>query len=892
MKPTAVKIHVLILGCIAVLLLIQSLHTREFDAEKPTRIHRLTEELSQLDTKSEQSMLQIYSRSMFDYDSITTNVGQMQGVLDRLSTELSSEELFHKELEALKASVAIQQDGANEFKSTFSILSNSMRYLPTLVSQLQKERPELAPWLARLKSDIFHWRLYPDNQQVHDRIIKASGQLESLGLKKLSQHVQLILDNAPRVAVAMDAVVNCGTSENSHQLSVIYEQYFTNKVQENQMDQLLLIVLGVVLLLYLLLLLYFRQHDAIRLSESENRFHLLFDLIPDGVGVHQDGCWIYCNPAFVKMFGAQLDTELIGTAVVDRVDVDLRERVAERIKRENEEMRAAPLMLQKNLRIDGTCFFGEVEGIPFVEGDKLLTMTVIRDVSRRVEAERQSRQLTAAVEHTAETIIVTDLDSKILYANPAFERLTGYGADEVTGCDIRMLRDGELDPEIYDDIMVWVNSGKSWIGELPLKTKSGELLTAERSIAPIRDDNGVVVNHVTAMRDITEEKHRIQQLEHTQRLESLGILAGGIAHDFNNILTAVMGNAALAGRSLDDTSPAKAFLSRIEASTQRASELCKQMLAYSGKGKFAIKPIDLSALVEEMARLMEVSIEKNVVIKYHLADHLPAVEADEAQLQQVILNLITNANEAIGSKNGVISFSTGVMHADQLYLKQTYTEDDLPEGSYVFIEVSDTGCGMDAEVLERIFDPFFTTKFTGRGLGMSAVLGIVRGHRGALRVYSEVGQGTTFKMLLPVSSRDVLADEKHGHVDGGWRASGTMLVVDDEETIREIACLMLEDLGFKTLSAEDGVAGLEMYRQHQQDIVGVLLDMTMPRMDGKECFRELRRVNPDVKVMLSSGYNEQDATSRFVGQGLAGFIQKPYSPEALSEKIEAMFNSQ
>ncbi|MDQ6954087.1 MAG: response regulator [Mariprofundaceae bacterium] len=400
------------------------------------------------------------------------------------------------------------------------------------------------------------------------------------------------------------------------------------------------------------------------------------------------------------------------------------------------------------------------------------------------------------------------------------------------------------------------------------------------------DADGKPIRSVGTIQDITEKSTIAAKMEHSQRLESLGVLAGGIAHDFNNILTIIMGNASLAGRSLEVTSPAKKSLSNIETAAERAADLCKQMLAYAGKGKFIVRHINLSELVRDMARLVDVSIEKNVLIKFYLADNLPAVEVDIAQMQQIILNLITNASEAIGKKSGIISFSTGVMNIDNTYLSGLYSSDTLPEGRYVFIEVSDTGCGMDPSTIGKIFDPFFTTKFTGRGLGMSAVLGIVRGHQGGIRVYSELGKGTTFKILLPAtdtisSSRDDSIEAKKDE-----HMQGKILVVDDEETIREVAVLMLEKIGFSSLTATDGVHALEVYRVHQHEITGVLLDMTMPKMDGKECFRELRRIRPDVKVILSSGYNEQEATSQFVGQGLAGFIQKPYSMETLMKVMK------
>jgi CheY-like chemotaxis protein len=268
---------------------------------------------------------------------------------------------------------------------------------------------------------------------------------------------------------------------------------------------------------------------------------------------------------------------------------------------------------------------------------------------------------------------------------------------------------------------------------------------------------------------------------------------------------------------------------------------------------------------------------------------LPAIEADESQLQQVILNLITNANEAIEDKSGVISLTTGMMYADSEYLLSTYTNTALPEGRYVYLEVSDTGCGMDSKTIARIFDPFFTTKFTGRGLGMSAVIGIVNSHRGALKVYSEIDRGTTFKVLFPASNKEAFLTPEKLDISDHWQGHGTVLIIDDEETIREVAAIMLEDMGFKTLSAPDGKEGVAVYQQHQSEIACVLLDMTMPRMDGAACFSQLRKINPDVQVILSSGYTEQDATPDFIGKGLAGFIQKPYTPEALQEKLQTIF---
>lgn len=397
----------------------------------------------------------------------------------------------------------------------------------------------------------------------------------------------------------------------------------------------------------------------------------------------------------------------------------------------------------------------------------------------------------------------------------------------------------------------------------------------------------VIGRDISEEKRLSAEKQRIEdQLLHAQKLESMGVLAGGIAHDFNNILTAIIGNADLALMRLNPESPVLENLHRIEKAAGRASELAKQMLAYSGKGRFVIESIDLNRLVEEMLHMLEVSISKKAILRLNLHKPLPTVDADATQLRQIIMNLVINASEAIGDKSGVIAITSGCMECDRNYLKDVWLDENLLDGLYVFLEIADTGCGMDKETMAKIFDPFFTTKFTGRGLGMAAVLGIVRGHKGAIKVYSEPGKGSSFKILLPAGSRpEEIFTSNNGNRQ--WKGSGTVLLVDDEETIRALGSEMLRELGFQVLTAEDGKHALEVFRQHE-DIACVILDLTMPRMDGEQTFRELRRIRPEIKVIMSSGYNEQEVTQKFVGKGLAGFIQKPYTLAMIQEVMSTM----
>jgi signal transduction histidine kinase/CheY-like chemotaxis protein len=391
---------------------------------------------------------------------------------------------------------------------------------------------------------------------------------------------------------------------------------------------------------------------------------------------------------------------------------------------------------------------------------------------------------------------------------------------------------------------------------------------------------------ITARKEAEEQRQALdRKLQDVQRMESLGLLAGGIAHDFNNLLVAILGNAELALMDLAPESPAQAGIAQISAAARRAADLTRQLLAYAGRGQLVMQPIQLNTLVEEMLHLLRAAIAKNVVLHFTPASDLPPVMADATQIRQVLMNLVVNASEAIGTKSGVILVTTGVMWADQGYLAEALPGDEIAEGDFATIEVADNGAGMDAETQARIFDPFFTTKFTGRGLGLAATLGIMRGHRGAIRVYSEQGRGSTFKLLLPIVALEG-QQEREVKDEPNWRGSGTILVVEDELEVRAIVGRTLERLGFVVLTAEDGRAGVELFQQRADEIRCVLLDMTMPHMSGAESFRRIRHVRPNMPVILMSGYSEQDTIMRFAGKGLDGFLQKPFRPQQLAALLQ------
>ena len=481
-----------------------------------------------------------------------------------------------------------------------------------------------------------------------------------------------------------------------------------------------------------------------------------------------------------------------------------------------------------------------------------------------------------------------------LWLSEGIERLLGYAPYQPESTGTWWL--SRIHPDdrerIYKGVRVCLHGNDQvWADEYRFQRKDGSYAIVSDRAYILRDANGKALRMIGGLKDLTEQRkleedrRRLEaQLQYSQKLESLGVLAGGIAHDFNNLLVSILGHASLALEDMPAQSPARDNLQQIETAAMRAAELCKQMLAYSGKGRFVIRRVNLSELVEEMANLMQVSISKKVTLRFNLEKNLWPIEVDVTQMRQIVMNLITNASEACGENNGSITISTGIMFVDHDYLSTVVLDAPLNEGKYVFLEVSDTGCGMDQETQARIFDPFFTTKATGRGLGMAAVLGIVRGHRGAIKCYSEPGRGTNFKILLPAASGDAEPIEERKSPALPFRTA-TILVVDDEDGVRILAQRALERQGFKVITACDGREAMEIFRDSQDEISVVLLDMTMPHMSGDEVFREMRKLRDNVRVILSSGYNEQDATNRFVGSGLAAFIQKPYRPSELIELI-------
>jgi hypothetical protein len=518
----------------------------------------------------------------------------------------------------------------------------------------------------------------------------------------------------------------------------------------------------------------------------------------------------------------------------------------------------------------------------------------LRDAKSRRERRRAEEALAASearfralLESAPQGVIAVDEKGHIAFVNVKTEEMFGYSRDELFGRPLDSLlperyRAAHLDHQ--RQYFAHPRTRPIGLGlDLWGQRKSGSEFPLEISLSFVEQAGTQLA--LALVTDITDRKRAEEHLRQAQKLESIGMLAGGIAHDFNNLLVGVIGNASLAQDLLPPGSPAGELLDAVVKTGEQAAHLTRQMLAYAGKGRFVVEPLNLSDLLPEMTGLVQPSISKKIALHLELDSDLPPIEADRGQMQQVFMNLVLNAAEAIDSDTGMISVKTGVQDVDEPYIRRNL-ETELSPGRYVLLEVRDTGSGMDDATRARIFDPFFSTKFQGRGLGLAAVAGIVRGHKGAISVSSVPGKGACFTVLFP-AAEGAAAVAQVAARNVTFHGTGTILVVDDEQAVRDLARRVLERYGYKVLLADGGPAAINTFKRHPGDISLVILDASMPGMSGAETFPELHKVRPEVKVLVSSGYSELETMKAFPGPRVPGFFQKPYSSRGLAEKVRS-----
>jgi two-component system CheB/CheR fusion protein len=511
-----------------------------------------------------------------------------------------------------------------------------------------------------------------------------------------------------------------------------------------------------------------------------------------------------------------------------------------------------------------------------------LILLAFEDITERKRAaEARYRRLFEAAK---DGILIADRDTgEVTDANPFLEALFGYRREELVGgkwWETEPLRDL---PDVKSTLERMRAQDVARFPDLLLKSKSKRAVHVELVANEYAEGDRHVIQ--LNIRDITDRKRFERHLQHTQKLESLGLLAGGIAHDFNNLLTGILGNASLGLTELPDSAPMRRYFREIVSASERAADLTRQLLAYAGKGRFVLERIDLSQLVREIEPLIHTSIPKMVDIQLDLGAGLPSIEADPGQIQQLVMNLIVNGAEAIGEGNpGAVVIRTETRNLDAEEIRREFPNDQLTPGSYAGMEVRDTGSGMDEATRNKIFDPFFTTKFQGRGLGLAAVSGIVRAQKGAIRVYSSPGQGSSFQVLFPAVAAQA-ADRRPRMAPAETPAGGTILFIDDEEALRRLAQSALERNGWRVLLAENGAEGVRLFEENRDHITVVILDMTMAVMGGEEALDRIKAIRSGVPVIVSTGYGELEAARHFAGKDLAGLLEKPYTVNQLMESI-------
>jgi two-component system, cell cycle sensor histidine kinase and response regulator CckA len=512
------------------------------------------------------------------------------------------------------------------------------------------------------------------------------------------------------------------------------------------------------------------------------------------------------------------------------------------------------------------------------------------DVTERKKAEEQLTRLATAVEQVADSILITDAAANILYVNPAYESATGYPSAEVLGRNPRFLKSGKLDPKFYSDMWATLSRGEVWAGRFINRKKDGTLFEEVGTISPIRAASGEIVNYVAVKRDVTREAALEEQLRQAQKMEAVGRLAGGVAHDFNNMLTAINGYTDLTLRKLYQNDPLCKNLEEVKKAADRASGLTSQLLAFSRKQIMETKVLDLNAIISDMNMMLPRLIGEDIKINMSLAADLGQIKADPGQIEQVIVNLVVNARDAMPD-GGILTIKTSNVMMDEK-LVQRYVS--VQPGSHILLSISDTGCGMDEETQQKIFEPFFTTKELGKGtgLGLSTVFGIIKQSGGGIWVDSEVGQGTTFRIYLPCVDAQLEAVEAVSVPQMIVHGTETILLVEDDDLVRGIARTTLEMCGYEVLEAANGGEALLIGKELNCEIDLLLTDVVMPRMSGRTLVKEMHEICPKMKVLYMSGYADDVIAPRGVFTNRSAFLNKPFTPEALHRKVREVLDKE
>jgi PAS domain S-box-containing protein len=625
-----------------------------------------------------------------------------------------------------------------------------------------------------------------------------------------------------------------------------------------------------------------------RLVEQQALMHCLIDSLPDPIYVKDNrGLYIGCNKAYAEFVGSDPE-KIYGRNANDVLLNDL----AQRSHMEDLRVLADGKTIETEGWVDsaaGASVYHNTVKIPYLESAAGSSgmIGICRDLTKRMEMEQEMRRLAVVVEQSTESIMITDVDGGILYVNAAFEETTGYPAEEALGRRPDFLKSGKHDNDFYDKLWNKISGGQTWEGRFTNRNRDGNLFEAEAVIYPIRDADGKVLNFVSISRDITQEAAIEKHLRQQQKMNAVGELAGGVSHDFNNILTAILGYVALCMNTVDEESKTYKYLSEIVKAGDRATKLVRQILTFSRQEEQQFHSLNLQPVIEDSLSLVQTTMKKSIKLVQEIDPQCGPVLGDTTQLQQIMVNLCTNAAHAMGKNDS----GTLTVTLQQVELSGEEVEGpmaDLNPGPYACIRVSDTGCGMPPEVLERIFEPYFTTKKQGEGtgFGLSIVHGIVRKHRGSIDVESEEGKGTTFTLYFPLISESAEQEHVAGQTAPVEAVQGRILFVDDDQAVLSMGREMLESYGYHVVTATNGRNALDTFKQDPSGFDALVTDYSMPEMNGHELIREVVAIREDIPGILCSGYMEKVEGEDLSKLGHAAYLAKPIDWRELSEAIQ------
>ncbi|MBI3585958.1 MAG: PAS domain S-box protein [Ignavibacteriales bacterium] len=638
-----------------------------------------------------------------------------------------------------------------------------------------------------------------------------------------------------------------------------------------------------------------RKEAEKSLNAAEHKFRGLVEQSLVGIYIIQGNNFVYVNPKMAEIFGYTPEEIIFEKTISDLVMEEGLPIVQENIRKRLENEMSSVRYGFRGKRKNGAPVFIEVFGARTEYNGQPAIIGTLLDVTNRRVAEESANRLLHAVEQTDEVIFMTEVDGTIRYVNPAFEKLYGFTKEEVIGKTPRILKSGQIPDEHYRAFWQDLLAGKSLRMEYINKSKLGALITIEASVNPVYSADGIMTGFIAVQKDITqrktienEKKSLEDQIIQMQKMESLGTLAGGIAHDFNNILGIIIGRLSLVENLVKGNPKLEESWEAISKTVQRGAGLVRQILTFARKTDTPFDTVDVNTSIQEITELLQQTFPKTIIFSLHLDPHLPSMLGDHTQLHQTLLNLCVNARDAMAD-SGTLTLSTRLVAGGDIRGKFPNARAE----QYVMVTVSDTGMGMEPETLSRIFEPFFTKKERGKGtgLGLAVVYGVMASHNGFVDVTSEVGKGSAFYLYFPsfVSAEEPRNKQltQANVIQGGTE---TILLVEDEGMLRESTVMLLERKGYRVLTAIDGKEAIEVYRRHWKQISLVFSDEGLPKLGGWEVFIEMKRVNPKVKTILTSGYLEPNLKAKFVESGVRAFIQKPYTQIEVLSKIREVID--